>query len=67
MSGYQNNPEATAEVIDKDGFFDTGALFLDVFFAHCFRFNAFEMCWWFCYHLLAAGRSTAPSHLTHVV
>ena len=38
MSGYQNNPEATAEVIDKDGFFDTGALFLDVFFAHCFRF-----------------------------
>lgn len=29
MSGYQNNPEATAEVIDKDGFFDTGAMLLD--------------------------------------
>lgn len=25
MSGYQNNPEATAAIIDKDGFFDTGA------------------------------------------
>ena len=25
MSGYQNNPEATAAVIDKDGYFDTGA------------------------------------------
>lgn len=25
MSGYQNNPEATAAVIDEDGFFDTGA------------------------------------------
>lgn len=26
MSGYQNNPEATAAVIDKEGYFDTGAL-----------------------------------------
>ncbi|CAN0466024.1 unnamed protein product, partial [Laminaria digitata] len=24
MLGYQNNPEATAAVIDSDGFFDTG-------------------------------------------
>ncbi|CAN0310844.1 unnamed protein product [Pylaiella littoralis] len=24
MSGYQNNPEATAAVIDKEGYFDTG-------------------------------------------
>lgn len=39
MSGYQNNPEATAAVIDKDGFFDTGVLFLDgVFFFFFFSF-----------------------------
>lgn len=25
MQGYQNNPKATAAVIDKNGFFDTGA------------------------------------------
>lgn len=24
MAGYQNNPEATAKVLDGDGFFDTG-------------------------------------------
>ncbi|CAN0047036.1 unnamed protein product [Sphacelaria rigidula] len=29
MRGYQNNPSATAAVIDKDGFFDTGEIAAD--------------------------------------
>lgn len=42
MSGYQNNPEATAAVIDKDGYFDTGALYVHQLLCHrccscCFR------------------------------
>lgn len=39
MSGYQNNPEATAAVIDKDGYFDTGALRIVVLLLYFFLFD----------------------------
>lgn len=46
MSGYQNNPEATAAVIDKDGYFDTGALRI-VALMHFFSFFMPDGTWCF--------------------